>query len=425
MEERTSVRKGVDQAEIGRGAVDEAPPPLEVRRENVPGARGVAFREPELAARRPPGQAPGVARRLREDPHDLALAISDHDPVGGGVRKGGVEAVPGDTQIAATRDRSGNPLEDRSGGLLDRDVAVRLHAGDAEVPSVGRPVGKDHVLQQLARGAADHGDHCERTDPEEALLSRRVEQDGHMALRRDRQHLGVDEAEGPRLGAIGAGLEELDRLAVPASAVDDGAAVRREARLIQPAPPEGQLLEDGGRLLGCETAAEEPEAHERGGHEQCRARLQPAPRRCRRHHGPGRLARRAARERVERKRHVAGRLEPVVRVLLETPPHEPVESRRHRPAGHCHRRWVVLDDRRQRVRLRRPLERSLPRQHLEEHRPQRKHVRARRRGKTAELLQGHVAGCAHPDPLVGDGPKRVPASRRMVWVPGRMPEPHP
>ena len=167
------------------------------------------------------------------------------------------------------------------------------------------------------------------------------------------------------------------------------------------------LLEDGGRFLGSETADKKAKADERGGHEKGRARPQPNPPRRRKGCGRGRLAHRTGRERVERERDVARRLEPVVGVFFETPPHELVESRRRRAAGHRHRRGVAVEDGRERVRPRASFESAPPAQHLVEHRPKGEDVRPRVCRPPAELLRRDVPRRPHPRPSVRLCPGRL------------------
>ncbi len=73
---------------------------------------------------------------------------------------------------------------------------------------------------------------------------------------------------------------------------------------------------------------------------------------------------------------VAGRLEPLLRVLLQAVPHDPVETRMDVLVGLGQIRRLLRQDRRDRVRRRVPPERPLPRQHLVQDRPEGEEVAA-------------------------------------------------
>ena len=66
-------------------------------------------------------------------------------------------------------------------------------------------------------------------------------QDRHLAGRCDREDIGIGEVERPRFGAIRPQREQIDRIAVPRRAVDDGVTVGRESRIPDRAAPECEL----------------------------------------------------------------------------------------------------------------------------------------------------------------------------------------
>ena len=103
----------------------------------------------------------------------------------------------------------------------------------------------------------------------------------------------------------------------------------------------------------------------------------------------------AAGERLERKRHIARRLESLARILLETMANDAIQSRRDvgSSAGEVGR--VLLEDRGHRLGGRVALERTLAGQHFVEHRSQGKQIAPRVGDLSTHLFGRHVADRAH------------------------------
>jgi hypothetical protein len=99
----------------------------------------------------------------------------------------------------------------------------------------------------------------------------------------------------------------------------------------------------------------------------------------------------------EREPEIAGGLKSLGRVLLETTIDDARERRWDVPFGHRQIRRILFEDRGHRVRCRLTVERAASREHLVEHRPERKDVGAMIRGHPADLLRRHVAERAQDD----------------------------
>ena len=102
-------------------------------------------------------------------------------------------------------------------------------------------------------------------------------------------------------------------------------------------------------------------------------------------------------------------VKPPIPVLLDAVPDDVVECRRDVPPRLRQLRRILLQDRRDRVARRVPLERPLAREHLVQDRSEREDVRAVIHGQAAHLLGRHVAHRAHHRPRL-----RVARARRRV-----------
>jgi hypothetical protein len=80
-----------------------------------------------------------------------------------------------------------------------------------------------------------------------------------------------------------------------------------------------------------------------------------------------------------------------VGILLEAAFDDRRETRRRRWSGDGERRRLVFDDRGERLRVGRPLERATARDHLVQDRPEGKLIGAKVRRRAARLLRRHVA----------------------------------
>ena len=96
-------------------------------------------------------------------------------------------------------------------------------------------------------------------------------------------------------------------------------------------------------------------------------------------------------ERLEVERDVAGRLEPLLRVLLQAVANDPVETRVDVLVRRREIRRLLRQDRRDRVGRRVPAEGALAREHLVQDRPEGEEVRPLVRGLPPHLLGRHVA----------------------------------
>ena len=117
-----------------------------------------------------------------------------------------------------------------------------------------------------------------------------------------------------------------------------------------------------------------------------------------------------AERRLERQRQVVRRAEALLAILLETPPHDPADGRRHPARERRQLRRRLLQDRRHRRDRAVPVERVLPAQQLVQHDAQREDVRAMVDRQAAQLLGRHVAD--RPQHLAVARSARTPSSRR-------------
>ena len=122
-------------------------------------------------------------------------------------------------------------------------------------------------------------------------------------------------------------------------------------------------------------------------------------------------------DRLERKGQVVRRVEALLRLLRQAATHDPLHRARQRPRGRPHRRRVLVQDRRDRLRRRRPREGPPARQRLVENRPQREEVRPRVRLPSPRLLRREVRRGPHHDTrhrLRPPGPRLRPVPPREL-----------
>ena len=190
-------------------------------------------------------------------------------------------------------------------------------------------------------------------------------------------------AERPRLGAVGARREDLERAAVPGGGIDDRLAVRGEARGENRAAPERERAGTSDRGVGPapdHVAREVPERPTREATSGSPARASGAagPSRARR---PRSLRRRKS-PRGDRARSADRARDPSSR---RSAPRGPWRGSARRSSARApapsglqlrDRLGLVADDRRQRLGAGLPLEGALARRHLVEDRAERELVRA-------------------------------------------------
>ena len=143
-------------------------------------------------------------------------------------------------------------------------------------------------------------------------------------------------------------------------------------------------------------------------------------------HRPGRGRARHTRERLEVEGEIARRLEPLLRVLLEAVPHDPVDPRMDVLVRRREIRRLLRQDRRDRVRRRLAAERALARQHLVEDRAEGEEVAAAVRRLPPHLLRRHVAhrpedDARAPCPRSSSGPSAARRPSRTSASRGRSP----
>ena len=209
-------------------------------------------------------------------------------------------------------------------------------------------------------------------------------------------------------------LEQLDDVAGQCGAEDDALAVGHE-------PGNGDRL--GLEGLGREAhRCGASRRHRAAGKDSCRSRDdergEHRQRQARRAAALGRWSddsrRRggAARERLERKGHIARRLESLAWIFLETMANDAIQSRRDLGSSAGEFGRVFFEDCGHRLGRRVALERALAGQHFVEHRAQGKQIAPRVGGLPAHLLGRHVADRAHHRARMRDHRRR---HRRALW----------
>ena len=121
--------------------------------------------------------------------------------------------------------------------------------------------------------------------------------------------------------------------------------------------------------------------------------------------------------RLEREGQVVRRVEALLRLLRQAATHDPLHRPRQRSRGSPHRRRVLVQDRRDRLRRRRPREGPPSRQRLVENRPEREEIRPRVRLSPSRLLRREVRRRPHHDTRHGrvrPAPAAAPVSPREL-----------
>src|ERR1019366_10385851 len=194
----------------------------------------------------------------------------------------------------------------------------------------------------------------------------------------DREDVGVGKRDRSRFEVLRARRKEPDRRALPRGAVHDRVAVGREpCGADRPAAKregaEAQWLIAGRARAPEKGGGESEKQNEQSSRSPPESAPYVANRRFRRAGDRGRRAR----KRIEVEREVMGRVEALLGVLLETVGDEALEPRRHVLVRDRKIRWILLQDRRDRLGRRLAVERPLPREHLVQDRPEREDVAAR------------------------------------------------
>ncbi len=207
-------------------------------------------RKPHFVARGCPGQ-PDPRPVSRE----CGLASGSLDDRNGSLRFGGKQSgALEERDPARIRRHAKRP---RSAGLMD-DVAGReLHrprTATAGVSNHGKgvgawnPIGVHDAIEQVATGTARHRDPAERARAECSIDVLRTEDHGHVTRAGNGQDLSRLQGQVPRIRAAWPAEKHFVRLPVPAGAVDEALAIRREPRGRHVAVPERQAhVFAGGR----------------------------------------------------------------------------------------------------------------------------------------------------------------------------------
>ena len=157
-------------------------------------------------------------------------------------------------EVSFGRDaRVANPstglVERFSDGIL-KAVAAAHVANHREAGAVGSPVGPLDLLKHFARSASGERGAGQRAHAYPGTDGFAVQQHRHFGCGRDGHELGTAEAHGARLGGLGTRGEDVDGLALPGGAVEDGLSVGSEAGGANAAAAEGELTVDR-RLWRC------------------------------------------------------------------------------------------------------------------------------------------------------------------------------
>ena len=350
--------------------------------------------EPDLLAVRRPAEVRGGQRVAAAEHPAAARGLEHHDAL---VLRA---VLDGRDQLAVRREARRAQavvaaVEDGADRELQPPRPVVL-AYDGHAQPVGvvarRPVGRDHVRQHLARGAARRRHVSERcADAHRRLVERGVRpprEDRQVAGGRHGREVAVGDGSLRAAARLGPCLVDLEaRAARPRRRVQHRAAVGPEARRRDRAVAERQPLEVGQRTVPQQPPGGDADPADRDRDEQVVQVPRPPSRRAalERHRGA-----RDDGERLEREREVARGLEALGRVLLESSVNDPRERGRER--------WVDLGG----VALarggedlgrRRAVERRHAREHLVQHRAEREHVGARVGHVAVDALRRDVAGC--------------------------------
>jgi len=286
---------------------------------------------------------------------------------------------------------------------------------DREILAVRRPVRREHALLDFpGRRAARDADPRQRTHPREGAGHLIVKGECHFSGGGDGEQVGPRDSERTGLRALVTAREDLDGFPFPARRVEDRLPVRCEPRRVNLAPPERHLRK-GRRRNEARFLPDEIGARERRGDAGGRDRQGKNPLRAdRRNSGYRRGAGRGdSGQRLEVEREIAGRLEPLLRVLLQAVAQDSLQPRRDTLVRDREIRRILSQDRRHRVRRRIPLEGAAARQHLVKNRAESEDVASSVRGLPAHLFGRHVAHRPHNDAGLGAGGVRRQVGARF------------
>ena len=235
------VPRNVDEPEISRRLQDDPFSPLQRYCAQLPalGVLSERAREPDFIALRRPGDRVEASPSLRQR---RPPAPQVHDRQGSGAveqKQCFDESDPVPPRRDPWRaDPTGRLclVEDLADRIL-QPLSTRHLTDDRELSSVGAPVRVSDVLEDLARRAAR-----ERRPGKNTVLEQR-----HLSRRRDRSHGRSRKGQHTGLPTLRPGRVELERFAVPRSAVDDRVAVRGKLSGPDRAAAEGQRLEGRGQ----------------------------------------------------------------------------------------------------------------------------------------------------------------------------------
>ncbi len=122
-------------------------------------------------------------------------------------------------------------MDDVSGREFRRPWAIGAGGShDGQTVRAGNPVRINHTGEQIATSTSRHRDTAECAEPERLRDVLRPEYDRHIARRRDGRDTPRLQREIANIGTSRPAEKHLVGCSVPARAVDEALAIRREAR---------------------------------------------------------------------------------------------------------------------------------------------------------------------------------------------------